>query len=53
MRLSPPTNKTFCQAFGALALGVVLWVAPVEDVSPDTAFGVGHRSPHRDFASAG
>jgi len=38
MRLSPPTRKTFWPAVGALALGIVLWVAPIEDVSPDVAF---------------
>ena len=38
MRLSPPTSKTFWPAVGALALGIVLWVVPIEDVSPDVAF---------------
>ena len=38
MRLSPPTSKTFWPAFGALALGILLWVAPIDDVSPDVAF---------------
>ena len=38
MRLSPPTRKTFWSAVGALALGIVLWVVPIEDVSPDVAF---------------
>jgi hypothetical protein len=38
MRLSPPTSKTFWPAFGLLALGILLWVVPVEDISPDIAF---------------
>jgi hypothetical protein len=38
MRLSPPTTKTFWPALGALALGILLWVAPIEDVSADIAF---------------
>jgi hypothetical protein len=38
MRLSPPTTKTFGPAVGALALGILLWVVPIEDVSPDVAF---------------
>ena len=38
MRLSPPTTKTFWPAVGALALGILLWVVPIEDVSPDVAF---------------
>lgn len=38
MRLTPPTSKTFWPAFGALALGILLWVAPIEDISPDVAF---------------
>ncbi len=38
MRLSPPTRKTFWPAVGALALGIALWVAPIEDVSADIAF---------------
>jgi hypothetical protein len=38
MRLSPPTNKTFWPAFAALGLGILLWVVPIEDVSPDVAF---------------
>lgn len=38
MRLSPPTSKTFWPALGALALGILLWVVPVEGVEPDVAF---------------
>ena len=38
MRLSPPTVKTFWPAFGSIAAGIVLWVAPIEDVAPDVAF---------------
>lgn len=39
MRLSPPTGKTFWPAFGALVLGIVLWVAPIDgDLTPDIAF---------------
>lgn len=38
MRLSPPTSKTFWPAFGAIALGILLWVTPIEDLSPDVAF---------------
>jgi len=38
MRLSPPTSKTFWPAVGALALGIALWLVPVEGVSSDVAF---------------
>lgn len=38
MRLSPPTVKTFWPAFGSIAAGIVLWLAPIEDVAPDVAF---------------
>jgi len=38
MRLSPPTTKTFWPALAAIILGILLWVAPIEDLSPDVAF---------------
>jgi len=39
MRLSPPTGRTFWPALGALLLGIVLWVAPIDgDLIPDIAF---------------
>ena len=39
MRLSPPTGRTFWPALGALVLGIVLWMAPIDgDLIPDIAF---------------
>ena len=38
MRLSPPTTKTFWPALAALTLGILLWLVPIEDLSPDVAF---------------